>query len=436
MTTFPTVQLEAEQAVLGALLLDAQSLHRIGTILPAPEAFTEKLHRDVFTACRRLVERRVDVDPVTIRHELEAIGVAVDLPALSDLVDAVPTSANIEFHANIVADAWRRRRLNAEGERLIRASLDPALDLAALVPETMQRLVGAYQVGQATPEVTYRESLHRALDRLEQEANTGAPLRGLSTGFEAWDELTDGFRPGQQIVLAGRPSEGKSALALRVAAAVAAHGPVLYLSREMPRDELVERLLSSQARVTLKRLRNRQVFDNEFPRLARAAGELHGLNLHFDSHTKTAAGVRFAAECLKAQQGALALVVVDYLQLLDYQGKASTRDLQIGEITAGFKQLAMDLQTCVLTLSQLNRKNVTDGRRPELHDLRDSGNIEQDADQVAMIYWPEAEIEKGPTPVDLLLRKNRNGPKGSVPLCFETWTGHWFTPPSQRSAAA
>ncbi len=435
MTTFPTVQLEAEQAVLGALLLDAQSLHRIGTILPAPEAFTEKLHRDVFTACRRLVERRVDVDPVTIRHELEAIGVAVDLPALSDLVDAVPTSANIEFHANIVADAWRRRRLNAEGERLIRSSLDPALDLAALVPETMQRLVGAYQVGQAPPEVTYRESLHRALDRLEQEANAGAPLRGLSTGFEAWDELTDGFRPGQQIVLAGRPSEGKSALALRVAAAVAQHGPVLYLSREMPRDELVERLLSSQARVTLKRLRNRQVFDNEFPRLARAAGELHGLNLHFDSHTKTAAGVRFAAECLKAQQGALALVVVDYLQLLDYQGKASTRDLQIGEITAGFKQLAMDLQTCVLTLSQLNRKNVTDGRRPELHDLRDSGNIEQDADQVAMIYWPETDIEKGPVPVDLLIRKNRNGPKGLVPLCFETWTGYWFTPPSQRSAA-
>lgn len=426
------IRLDAEQSVLGALLLDAGQLLPTLEILPAPEAFTVPFYRDVYRSLRRLSERREPVDPTTLRADLEAIGATIDMAALADLVDAVPTAANVTFHAKLVADAWRRRRLCSEAERLMKASLDPAIETDALMADTVTRLAQAHEIGVRAPLATIRDSVFTVMEQLEQEANRGIPIRGFSTGFDRFDDLTDGFQAGDQWVLAARTSRGKSSLGLQLARTIAVDGPVLYVSREMQEEKLVRRLMAAEARLNLRHLRDRAAFNVEVPRIAKAAGELLKLPLHFDTSSKTAEQIRFAAQCLKARLGSLALVVVDYLQLLKFSGSEATRNTQIGEATALFKETAMDLGTRFLVLSQLNRKGTDENEPPELYHLRDSGNIEQDADVVPMIHWPAGSPDRGATPVDLYIRKNRDGATGMIPLLFETWTGRWKSPESDH----
>lgn len=421
--------LAAERAVLGAFLLDSDSLLRVLPILPRAEAFTEAIHRDVFNVVRRLVEAGQPVDPITVRHELEAMGrkgvEGLSVP-LAELVDEVPTAANVEFHAAIVADAWRRRRLLAETEQLMRGLYDPTLKPTEVLGDALGKLQKAHDLGQTEAFPSLRSMLTPTMQAIEQEAKAQIQVRGLSTGFEQLDELTDGFQAGDQWILAARTSKGKSSLGLQLARNLAREGPVYYVSLEMQVDKLTRRMISSEARVNLKETRKTEIYDREYPRLSRAAKALYHLPIFFDYKPKmTAEQVCFGAQCLKAQQGALGTVVIDYLQLLKFPAGQATRDRDLGEASAAFKALAMELDCRVLLLSQLNRKGAEENIPPELYMLRDSGNLEQDADVIGMVHWPEKFEPNVLTKVDLYVRKNRDGATGSVPFFLEGWTGHW-----------
>lgn len=423
-----TVAETVEAAVVGSLLVDAGQLAAVRAVIPGATVFADTNLAAIYDAMLILADRGDPIDHVTLVAQLQPKRLENLDIVLADLIDEACAPSNAGTYAKMVADRFRRRSLGEEAVRLGKLLADPGIAVDVTVAETVSRLAASARPAHQRITPALSPLLLTVLDQVEQEAKHGRSMAGLSSGFDSLDALTDGFCAGDVLILAARPSEGKTSLALRMGRAAAALGPVLVISREMPAIKLARRLLQAELGKNLKAFRDAGELDRWAGRLAQAAGVVAKLKLHIDCAAETPSQVRFTAQCLQAREGALALIVVDYLQLLRPDSKESTRDREIGSMSAALKRMAVDLGVPVIVLSQLTRNSAKESRAPELFDLRDSGTIEQDADLVAMLHWPNGMAERGPTGVDVHLRKNRDGERGMVSLLFETWTGRWHEP--------
>ena len=417
---------EAEQAVLGAMLLD-QDAALLATELVVDDMFYREGHRRLFRAMVGLVERRTVIDPVTLRDELgrrgelDAVGGA---DYLSELVDAVPTAANLEYHARIVKDKAILRRLIETSTGIITEAYDGRSTAADLLDKAESRI---FQISQERGNEGFsrlKEMLWPTMERIEALQRSGKSITGVPSGFVDLDKLTSGFQPSELVIVAARPSMGKTAFCLNVATHAAVEGQgVAIFSLEMSRDQLVQRMLTAEARVDSQRVRQGGLRDADFTNLARAAGVLQSCPVWIDdTPSLSLLEMRSKARRLKAEND-IKMVVVDYLQLMRSPEYAENRVQEISDISRSLKALARELEVPVVALSQLSRASEQRGgeRRPILSDLRDSGAIEQDADLVLFIHRPEYYDREDDTKkglADIMLAKNRNGPTGDVQLRF------------------
>jgi replicative DNA helicase len=397
--------------------------------------FYREGHRRIFRSMVALTEKGNVVDPLTLadelgrRGELEASG-GKDYIAV--LMDAVPTSANVEYHAKIVREKALLRRLIEVSTQIVGEAFEGRVTAAELLDAAESKI---FQVSQAQGSGGFtriKELLWPTMERIEALQRGGKTITGVATGFNDLDEMTSGFQPSDLVIVAARPSMGKTAFTLNIAqhAAIEANVPVAFFSLEMSKESLVQRLLTAEARIDAQKLRRGMLRDDDFPRLARAAGILSSAPIYIDDTPGiTVLEMRSKARRLKAENG-VGIVIVDYLQLMTGPS-AENRQQEVSQISRGLKALAKELNVPVVALSQLSRapeqRSGTDKGRPQLSDLRESGAIEQDADLIMFIFREEvyAEREEGRLKdpalegkAEIIIGKQRNGPIGSVPLYF------------------
>ncbi|HEU5186009.1 MAG TPA: replicative DNA helicase [Gemmatimonadaceae bacterium] len=421
---------DAEQAVLAAMLIDQDAILR-ATEQVDDTMFYREGHRRIFRAMVAVSERGDVVDPLTLSDELQRRG-ELDASGGKDyigfLVDAVPTAANVEYHAKIVREKALLRRLIEASTEIVSEAFDARQTAGELLDHAESRIFDISQQRGREGFTRIKELLWPTMERIEALQRGGKAITGVPSGFSDLDDLTSGFQPSDLIVIAARPSMGKTAFILNIAqhAAIEHNVPVALFSLEMSKESLVQRMLTGEARVDAQKLRKGMLRDDDFPRLARAAGILAQAPIFIDdSPGITLLEMRSAARRLRADAN-IGLVVVDYLQLIQSTSDAENRTQEISQISRSLKALAKELAVPVVALSQLSRatEQRTD-KRPQLSDLRESGAIEQDADLVMFIY--RQEMYEGPTDKDgnslegraeVIVGKQRNGPTGIVNLFF------------------
>jgi replicative DNA helicase len=428
----PPQDIPAEQSVLGGMLLSKEAIADVVEVLRSTD-FYRPTHQLVYDAILDLYGRGEPVDAVTVSAELTRLGTIGKVgggPYLHTLISAVPTAANAGYYAAIVRERAILRRLVEAGTRIVQLGYGIAA-AGGDVDDAVDRAQAAvYEVSERRTSEDYlvlEHLLQPALDEIESIGNRGGAMAGVPTGFRDLDELTNGLHPGQLIIVAARPSIGKSTLALDFArsAAIVHNLPAVVFSLEMSRSEITMRLLSAEARVPLHHMRTGRMTDDDWSRLARRIGEVADKPLYIDdSPNLTMMEIRAKARRLK-QRHDLRLVVVDYLQLMQSTRRVETRQQEVSEISRSLKLLAKELEIPVVGISQLNRgpEQRTD-KRPMLSDLRESGSIEQDSDAVILLYREDAFERESPRAgeADLILAKHRNGPTGTVTVAFQ---GHY-----------
>lgn len=423
---------EAEQSVLGAMVLDQDAALRAVELID-DSVFYREAHRRIFRAIRRLLDQRMVIDPVTLRNELDRSGELAEVGGgsyLADLSDMVPGAANLEYHIQIVKEKSILRNLIEAATSILQETYEGRKPANDLLDQAETRIFHVAQDRQGENVVRIKELLWPTMERIELLQKAGKRITGVPSGFTDLDELTSGFQPSELIVVAARPSMGKTALCLNMAAhaAIEHRAGVLLFSLEMSNDSLVQRFLCSEGMVDAMRMRRGMLSDADFTRLARAAGVLSGAPLFFfDQPSLTALQARSVARRQMREQP-IGLIIVDYLQLMRSPDTAAQGRVQeISDISRSLKALARELEVPVVALSQLSRASEQRGgdRKPILSDLRDSGAIEQDADIVMFIHRPE--YYEGNTDKDgnslegkaeVIVAKNRNGPTGHVDLFF------------------
>ncbi|HVA21063.1 MAG TPA: replicative DNA helicase [Candidatus Micrarchaeia archaeon] len=423
----PPHNLDAERSVLGALLLDKEQIGSAVTVLD-PDDFYLGAHGDIYRAMRNCFTRSVPIDTLTLADELEREGTLSrvgGLDTLATLAGSVPTAANLEYYARIVRDHASKRRLIQAGGDVARLGFDERVEAAEAI-ESAERLVFAVaDRGRARGDFQpLSTSLTQTWDELTRvyDSRDVRAVTGVASGFVELDEVTSGFQRSELIVLAARPGVGKTSFALNIArnAAVRRQHAVAIFSLEMSRDNLVQRMLCSEAGVDAYRLRTGQLGDDAWPRIARAMDTLNRARIFIDdTPSLSIMEMRAKGRRIRATEH-VDLFVVDYLQLMRASGRQESRAQEVSDISAGLKGLARELDVPVLAISQLNRESErrTD-RRPQLSDLRDSGSIEQDSDIVMFLYRPGMHEEgKDPGLTELEISKNRNGPVRRLSLYF------------------
>lgn len=418
---------EAEQAILGAILLCPGIMATVGELV-AEQDFYYSPHRAIFAAMCRLGDTGRAIDHITVSEELKRVGTLDEIggaAVVAELIQVVPSATNATTHCRIVREKARRRDLRRIGYNLCAQAYDERESLPEIIEQSEQAILALDQAnaGQATPPID--QLVKDRLEHLDALFKRKATITGIPTGFKSLDRLTTGLHPGTLNIIAARPSMGKTALALSIAAHVALREqrPVQIFSLEMSKEELVDRLLSLTALVDLHVIRTGHVGRADWVRIANASEKLSNAPLHIDdSGAVTMAQLRRRARRVKAKNG-MALMIVDYLQLMTPISRGESRQQEISDISRSLKLLAKELTVPIVALSQLNRKveeRHIHERRPLLSDLRDSGAIEQDADLVAFIYRDEVynpdTLDKGIA--EVLVRKHRSGPIGEQKLLF------------------
>lgn len=426
----PPQSIEAEQSVLGALLIDRDAVIEVAELL-RPEDFYRSHHGTVFGAILELSEKREPVDLVTVSEVLERQGQldAIGGSAyLTSLINLTPTAVNAVYYARIVERKAVLRGLISAAGRIAGIGYDEAADVEVSIDRAEQELFAVSQKRVASGFSPLRTLLHSAYDRLDYLHQHKGEVSGIRTGFADLDALTTGLQKSDLVILAARPSIGKTSLALNFAehAAVREGKTVGIFSLEMSKEQLVLRLLSSVANIDSQRLRTGFLEEMDFTRLAPAMNTLAEAPIFIDDTPNiTTMELRTKARRLQAESG-LDLVIVDYLQLMQSstQSRDANRVQEVAEISRGLKALARELQVPVISLSQLSRQaEMRESREPRLSDLRESGSIEQDADLV-MFLWREKErggdeADSDGEIVKLKLAKHRNGPTGEATLWFK-----------------
>ena len=423
----PPHDLEAEKAVLSALLLDNDAIHSVYTEV-VPEDFYHPAHRQLYLSMLNLQDSNQPVDLHTLadylnsQKTLDAIGGPV---FLAEIADYEATAANVVHHARIVRDKSVKRGLIAVAAEIAEAGYDQADSADHLLDSAESKI---FEIGQQKARTTFRslhDEMHEALNYVEALMQRGGELTGVSTGFRDFDEMTGGLQPGELVVIAARPSMGKTALALNIArnAAIEKKKKVAVFSLEMTKRALALRMLASEASIDFSGFRKGFGRTEEFRKLTEAGGKLADANIWIDdSGLITILEIKAKCRRLASERG-LDLVIVDYLQLAHGDTRNQRKDLEIAEISHGLKALAKELDIPVIALSQLNRgpeQRDPDKRRPNMGDLRESGAIEQDADVIAFIYRDEVynPTEENMGIAELIISKQRNGPTGTVKLQF------------------
>ena len=420
---------EAEQAVLGAMLLDNDAALRAVELVD-DALFYREAHRRVFRAMRRLIERRVNIDHITLRDELERKGELDSVGGegyLAELVDAAVTTANLEAHAAIVREKAVLRQLIEASTAIVSQAYSGAQPANELLDEAESKIFQISQYRKAEGFSRIKEMLWPTMERIEKLHQQGKQVTGVPSGFRDLDEMTTGFQPSDLIIVAARPSMGKTAFCLNLAAH-AAHEQkgVAVFSLEMSKESLVQRLLCAEARVDSQRVRRGTLSDADFAMMARAAGSLLSCPIWIDdTPALTLLEMRSKARRLR-MDNEVGLIIVDYLQLMRSPAYAENRVQEISDISRSLKALARELEVPVIALSQLSRASEQRGgeRKPILSDLRDSGAIEQDADIVLFIHRPEMyeqmdkEGNSNEGKAELIVAKHRNGPTGTIELYF------------------
>jgi len=425
----PPQNLEAEQAVLGGLLLDQEAMAKVLDIITG-EDFYRPDHGLIYETCSDLFAKNQPIDLITLTNALETKKKLKDVGGasyLSSLVANTASAANIVHHANIVQSKAVLRRLISTANSISAQAYDESRDAIELLDEAEKRLFDVADRRLGTHFVAIKNVLSDSFERIDELHKNKGKTRGVASGFHKLDELLAGFQPSDLIILAARPSMGKTALALNIAAyaAVKSKLPVGIFSLEMSKEQLVDRLLTMEAMIDSWRLRTGNLEESDFSKLNYAMGELSEAPLFIDdTPLLSALEIKAKARRLQAEHG-LGLIVVDYLQLMEGSKKGGSeinRVQEVSDISRSLKALARELKVPVLALSQLSR--AVEGRPgtkiPQLSDLRDSGSIEQDADVVMFIYreeYYEPETEKKGI-AQILIRKHRNGPLGEVELYF------------------
>ena len=427
----PPFSPEAEASVLGGMLIDGSAVARIVEFVDET-MFYREAHRRIFGAMVRLFERGSVLDVITVSEELKKAAElenAGGLEYLASLLDAVPTAANIEYHGRIVHDKAMLRRLIDAAQAIVRDVYEPGSRPVDEVLDQAEQIV--FRVSESRNRegfVWIKEVLWPTFEHIEKLQESQGGISGVATGFADLDRMTTGLQPGDLVIVAGRPSMGKTSWALNVAQnAAIVHGvPVAIFSLEMSKEQLVQRFLCAEGRVDAQKLRRGRLAADEYQRLARAAAHLNAAPIWIDdSATGNVLAMKAKSRRLKADAN-LGLIVVDYIQLMSGSTRTESRVQEVSEISRGLKALARELEVPVIALSQLNRApEQRPDRRPQLSDLRESGAIEQDADLVMFLYRPE--YYYGPTDKDgksleggaeLIVAKQRNGPTGTLNLYF------------------
>ena len=425
----PPHSIEAEQSVLGGLLLDNVSWDRIAGEL-GEEDFYRRDHRLIFRAIQTLVERGEPCDAVTLSERLDATGELDDaggLAYLGNLAKNTPSAANIEAYANIVRERSVLRQLAHVGTEIANSAYVPeGRDSTTLLDHAEKKVFDIADRGRSSRNFAHiKDLLPRAIDRIETLYQQETPITGMPSGFGDFDERTSGLQPSDLIIVAGRPSMGKTTFAMNVAehVAIKSDKPVAVFSLEMPAEQLVLRMMSSLGHIDQHKVRTGKLEDDDWPRLTSAISILNEASLFIDdSPGLTPMEIRARARRLQREHGKLGLIVIDYLQLMQSSGPSENRTNEISEISRSLKSLAKELDVPVVALSQLNRgpEQRDPDKRPVLSDLRESGSIEQDADLVVFIYRDEVYREDSPDKglAEIIIAKQRNGPIGKVKLTF------------------
>lgn len=415
----PPHSIEAEESVLGAMLLDRDAISEVVEFL-RPQHFYKDAHSRVYDAMISLYEEREPIDLVTVGERLKKAKSLTKVGGsayLSSLANKVPTSAHVEHYAKIVKDHYTRRELISMAGRLTEMSFDDGGELAELMDEAEKSVFSLSQQHLERVFIPIKQALAESFDRLDELHKNAGGLRGVPTGFTDLDNALAGMQKSNLLILAARPGMGKTALSLNIAQYVAVEKkiPVGFFSLEMSNEELVDRLLVSQAQIDAWKLKTGRLGEEEFTRLSDAMGVLADAPLYIDDTPGVSVmEMRTKARRLKSEHG-VELIVVDYLQLVKGRN-LENRVQEVTEISQGLKNLARELKVPVLSLSQLSRAVEHRGnRQPQLADLRESGAIEQDADVVMFLYREDDDDMES---VKLNIAKHRNGPLRMIDLKF------------------
>ena len=436
---------EAEMSVLGSMMLDPEAVEKVTEMLQ-PEDFYHPAHQILYRAKSSMRERNQAIDLLTVQEELRRLGQLEEVggvPALVNLLDSVPTAATAEHYARIVQEKSTLRRLLRAAFEIIRLVEEPELEVQQIVDQAEQAVYRVAEHGQSREFAEVGNLVMSVIGHFEErqhhlQQHPGDFLMGVSTGFRELDWILSGLHPSELIILAARPSVGKTSLAVNIAEhiAIRERKPVAIFSLEMSAEQLVQRMLCSQAGVSAQRMRRLQLTFDEWQLITHAADRLYNAQIYIDD-TSSLSPIEMRAKCrrLKSRLESrdLGLIVVDYLQLMRSSNRrVENRNQEIGEIARALKQIAREFSVPVLVLSQLSRSvERRENKRPMLSDLRDSGSIEAEADVVLFIhreeYYGDREVPPADPPpgyvrqeeVELIVAKQRNGPTGKVTVAFQ-----------------
>jgi replicative DNA helicase len=420
--------IEAEQSVLGGLLLSADGWDGVAEVVAA-EDFYRPDHRLIFRHVARLAEASEPVDVITVADKLQASGeleAAGGLTYLTELAEGTPSASNIRAYAQVVSERANVRRLIQAAQEIADSGFNPEGRSAEELIDAAERRI--MQIAEQGPKAggpqTVNPLLQGALTRIEELFQSGGDITGLSTGYVDLDRFTSGLQRSDLVIVAGRPSMGKTSFAMNLVEHAALHQerPVLVFSMEMPAEQLIMRMLSSIGRIDQSKVRNGKLDQEDWPKLSGAVGKLKDVPLYIDdTPALSPTEVRSRARRVVREHGELAMVMIDYLQLMQVAGSSEGRTAEISEISRNLKAIAKEFGCPVVALSQLNRSlEQRPNKRPVNSDLRESGAIEQDADVILFIYRDEVYNEDSPDKgvAEIIIGKQRNGPIGTVRLAF------------------
>jgi len=422
----PPQNLEAEESVLGAILLDPDAMIKIGGTLRDDDFYQPK-HQQIFLAMSELFEKHVPIDTITLSDRLKGqkkLSLVGGASYLASLASSVPSSAHIERHAKIVTDKATLRRLISATSTITESAFDTSLDPEKVLDLAESEIFKLSKERSDDRFVNIEHVLEKSFDRIDRLHKDKDSIRGVPTGFKDLDHILSGLQPSDLIILAARPSMGKSTLALNMAAQAAAKENISsgVFSLEMSREQIVDRLICSEAGVDSWKLRTGNLSDEDFVKIGQAMGSLSELPIYLeDSPVANIMGIRAKARRLQAEHN-IQLLIIDYIQLIEAsRTREGNRVQEMSEISRALKALARELDIPILALSQLSRAvEQRDPQIPRLSDLRESGSIEQDADVVMFIYredyYDKESENKNIT--DVIISKHRNGPTGQVQLYF------------------
>jgi replicative DNA helicase len=425
----PPHSIEAESSVLGGLLLDNSAWDRMGDLLVDGDFYRHE-HKLIYAAVGGLINASKPADVITVYEQLQNLGKADEIGGLvylNSLAQYVPSASNIRRYAEIVRERSILRKLVSAADEIATQAFNPqGKQVDKILDEAEQKIFNIGEEGTRMKQgfQSMDALVVELLDRVTEMAENPNDITGVRTGFHDFDKMTSGLQPGDMIVLAARPSMGKTSLAINIAEHVALNEglPVAVFSMEMGASQLAVRIVGSIGRIDQGHLRTGKLSDEEWPRLTEAIEKLRTVSLHIDETPGLSTSeLRANARRLARQYGRLGLIVVDYLQLMSTTMGDENRATAVGEISRGLKMLAKELKCPVIALSQLSRgvESRTD-KRPMMSDLRESGAIEQDADIIMFIYRDDYydKNSKEPGVAEVIISKHRNGPTGTIKLAF------------------